>query len=32
MNEKKFKANEKSIRKHETPLWFKNAKFGIFIH
>jgi len=28
----KYSADKKSIRKHDLPDWFNNAKFGIFIH
>ena len=28
----KFRADWGSLSAHETPKWFKNAKFGIFIH
>lgn len=28
----KFEPNWESIRKHQTPEWFHDAKFGIFIH
>jgi len=28
----KYTADKKSIKKHEVPEWFHNAKFGIFIH
>ncbi|MFW9902203.1 MAG: alpha-L-fucosidase [Candidatus Thorarchaeota archaeon] len=28
----KYSADKKSIRKHELPDWFNDAKFGIFIH
>ena len=27
-----YKDTWESLEKHETPEWFKNAKFGIFIH
>lgn len=27
-----YKDNWESLSKHETPEWFKNSKFGIFIH
>ena len=27
-----FKDNWESLEQHETPKWFRNAKFGIFIH
>ncbi|MFX1457490.1 MAG: alpha-L-fucosidase, partial [Promethearchaeota archaeon] len=28
----KFEATQESIKKHEVPEWFHDAKFGIFIH
>ena len=28
----KYSADWESLSKHETPAWFKGAKFGIFIH
>ena len=28
----KFEPNKKSIRKHQVPEWFHDAKLGIFIH
>jgi alpha-L-fucosidase len=28
----KYEPTKASIRKHEVPEWFQNAKFGIFIH
>ena len=28
----KFTADKKSIKKHEVPIWFHDAKLGIFIH
>jgi alpha-L-fucosidase len=28
----KYEANLESVKKHEVPEWFHNAKFGIFIH
>ena len=27
-----YEANWESLSKHETPAWFRDAKFGIFIH
>ena len=27
-----FKPNENSLKQHETPNWWKDAKLGIFIH
>jgi len=27
-----YQANWKSLKKNQTPEWFKDAKFGIFIH
>ena len=27
-----FEANYESIYSHESPNWYNNAKFGIFIH
>ncbi len=32
MTELKFKPTFESIKKHEVPEWFHDAKFGIFIH
>jgi len=28
----KYEANLESVKKHEVPEWFHDAKFGIFIH
>ena len=28
----KYEANLESVKKHEVPEWFQDAKFGIFIH
>lgn len=28
----KYEANMESLQQHETPQWFEDAKFGIFIH
>lgn len=30
--QERFQANWESLKKYETPGWFKDAKFGIFIH
>ena len=31
-DEKKYEANWKSLSNYEVPTWFRDAKFGIFIH
>ncbi|MBS1666746.1 MAG: alpha-L-fucosidase [Bacteroidetes bacterium] len=30
--QEKFQANWESLKKYQTPEWFRDAKFGIFIH
>ena len=32
INRGPYKANWDSLSAHETPAWFRDAKFGIFIH
>ena len=32
MKKMKFEPNKESIRKHQVPEWFHDAKLGIFIH
>ena len=32
LQEQQYEANWDSLHQHETPAWFSDAKFGIFIH